>query len=201
MRNLGIALDDIDKTPEPLITCVKSSADNTYLIDATRLNPKSKRSYSPSALPDHYSNTMNNLLYDNFQVSDAESDMGNNGESPDYSYRWDFSCEFRNELIWRQCLSQESMLGEYRLPNERELLVMSAVLPDDAWKTYSDRYLGQSSESKAMYMCKTRFARAGEGHFGSVRASFRFDASNKTMGVLNNSDSERGYMRGVRDVP
>lgn len=203
VRNLGIDLDSMDETPEPLITYAKSS-DGTYLINATRLNPKSRRSYSPSVLPNHDSNTMNNLLYDNFQVSDAESDMGNNGESPIYeNIGWDglrVVFDFTNNLLWRQCLSQESKLGEYRLPNERELLVMSAVLPDDAWKRYSYTHALQTGHSKTMYMCKTRFARAGEGHFGSVRASFRFDASNKTMGVLNDSDSDSGYMRGVRDV-
>lgn len=91
------------------------------------------------------------------------------------------------------------------MPNQRELLIMLNYLPDEAWKTYSDRiWWGGTASSKAMYMCKTRFSRANEGHFAEngtdIRTTFRMNAQNKSMGVVNDVNSDKGYIRAVKDV-
>ena len=51
-----------------------------------------------------------------------------------------------------------------------------------------------------MYMCKTRFSRAGQYPFGSNRLSFRMNANDKSIGLLNDATSDRGYIRAVKDV-
>ena len=80
---------------------------------------------------------------------------------------------------------------------------MLNVLPEEVWKRYEDRYWDwirwEYVYSKAMYMCKTRFSKAGTGHFGSVRESFRMNAQDRSMGVLNDSRDDKGYIRGVKD--
>lgn len=196
VRNLGIDLDVVSEEPEDLITCTLDNG--TYLIDATRLNPKAKRDYSPTPLSAHNNLDESNLLYEKFRVSGVDSDY----PKPEYTIDWLFDADFRNWLTWDQCVAEENSYfrttGGYRLPNQRELLVMLNLLPSNAWRTYNDRYIGEESESKAMYMCKTGFAKAGEGHFGSERESFRMNAQNNTLGVLNNSN-DRGYIRGVKD--
>ena len=204
IRNLGIALDNLYTEPEPLIQCTPEN-DGTYLVDATRLNPKARRGYIASDLPDHDDDSQNNLLYDRFRVSSSDSDMGNNGQAPTCEPSGgglftDPSVEFTNVMIWDQCLAQEGYLSSYRLPNERELLVMSSVLPENAFEEYVvENWAGRQGRSKAMYMCKTRFSLAGQGHFGTRRESFRMNAEDGSLGVLNDSGSDRGYMRGVRD--
>lgn len=201
IRNLGIALDNIDAEPDPLIQCTLEN-DGTYLVDATRLNPKARRGYIASVLPEHYDNSQNNLLYDKFRVNNRDSDIGAYGQSPLCNRAGTifsgYYLNFTNWILWPQCLEQERYLGEYRLPNERELLVMSSVLPQDAWKQYEAGNL-PTVTSKAMYMCKTGFSLAGQGHFDTERSSFRMNAADQSCGVLNDSRSDRGYMRGVRD--
>lgn len=200
LRNLGIDLDNSTAEPDPLITY--SMQGNTYLVDATNLNPKARRGYSSTALPDHKDTDYNNLLYDKFVVNGVNSDYPTPKMNVYWTGIWDkYDFNWVDDLIWSQCKTQESKLdGSYRLPNQRELLVMLNVLPEGAWKLYSGKSgLGHSEYSKAMYMCKTRFSKAGQPHFGANRESFRMNAQNRTIGVLNDSGSDKGYIRGVKD--
>lgn len=203
IRNLGLDLDITDATPAPLITYEKQ-VDGTYLIDATNLSSKARRGYVSGVLPEHDDLSRSNLLYDKFLVNGKDSDM----PKPSISVNvWNGNWNWVNDLTWNECKSREINLNNsYRLPNQRELLVMLNILPkDDAWETYYG-YAGAEwapiyeTYQKAMYMCKTRFSKAGQGHFGASRESFRMNAQEHTMGVLNNSGSDRGYIRGVKDV-
>lgn len=196
LRNLGIDLDNSTEEPEQLIKCTKQT-DGTYLVDATNLSPKARRGYSSTALPDHKDTDYNNLLYDKFVVNSVGSDYPTDaGIKVNALNQWSWI----NDLTWEQCKRDERNLTDgYRLPNQRELLVMLNVLPLDAWKTYEDTWGWYYHSSKAMYMCKTGFSRTGQGHFGSLRQSFRMNAQGTSIGVLNSSNDDKGYIRGVKD--
>ncbi len=197
VRNLGITLDNPDTEPLPLYTCTETT-NGEYLIDVTRLTPNSRReNFEPGYLPEHTDIQISNLPYAKFQVQGPESDY----PEPDYRYiAWEVKTDFANDLTWEECLQHEERSGAlssgYRMPNLRELLIMLNTLPESAWKTYTYGL----SRSKAMYMCKTEFSRAGKDHFGANRRSFRMNANDKSIGLLNDATSDRGYIRAVKDV-
>ena len=200
VRNLGISIDDPDTEPLPLYTCTQTE-DGEYLIDVTRLSVKSRReNFEAGYLPKHNDLSTSNLPYASFQVQGAGSDF------PTPTYRVsNRELEFTNEQTWEECLQYEDggSLAGYRLPNQRELLIMLNILPDNAWKSYEETQgliWPTTYRKKAMYMCKTEFSRAGLDHFESKRRSFRMNAQNKSIGLLNDADSEGGYIRAVKDV-
>lgn len=197
VRNLGISIDNPDTEPLPLYTTYKTE-NGEYLIDATRLSVKSRReNFEAGYLPEHTDIQISNLPYAKFQVQGPESDY----PEPDYRYiAWEYKTDFANDLTWEECLQHEiseNLSSGYRMPNLRELLIMLNTLPESAWKTYT---YGLTRRSKAMYMCKTQFSRAGKDHFGANRLSFRMNANDKSIGLLNDATSDRGYIRAVKDV-
>lgn len=207
VRNLGIALDNPETEPLPLYTY--ETINGEYLIDVTRLNPNSRReNFESGYLPEHTDIQISNLPYAKFQVQGPESDY----PEPEYALKYpgrpnqDY-LYFDNEKTWEECLQIEDndeLQAGYRLPNLRELLIMLNTLPDEAWKSYEKTYNGlfihYTCNKKAMYMCKTQFSRAGEDHFDENRLSFRMNADDKSIGLLNDATSDRGYIRAVKDV-
>ena len=203
VRNLGIALDNPDTEPLPLYTYTETT-NGEYLIDVTRLTPNSRReNFEPGYLPEHTDIQISNLPYAKFQVQGAGSDIPAPKYEIEYYGPLDYGLEFTNEQTWEECLQYEDegrLTVGYRLPNQRELLIMLNILPDKAWRSYQKSNWYDTYSKKAMYMCKTRFSRAGEDHFGEKRLSFRMNANDKSIGLLNNADSDRGYIRAVKDV-
>lgn len=206
VRNLGISIDNPDTEPLPLYTCTNTT-NGEYLIDVTRLTPNSRReNFEPGYLPEHTDIQISNLPYAKFQVQGAGSDIPAPKYEIEYYGPLDYGLEFTNEQTWEECLQYEdggSLTAEYRLPNQRELLIMLNILPDNAWKSYEETQgviWPTTYRKKAMYMCKTRFSRAGQDHFASNRLSFRMNAQDKSIGLLNNAYSEGGYIRAVKDV-
>lgn len=203
VRNLGITLDNPDTEPLPLYTYTETT-NGEYLIDVTRLTPNSRReNFEPGYLPEHTDIQISNLPYARFQVQGADSDF----PTPEYEIEYygplDYGLEFTNEQTWEECLQYEdrgSLTAGYRLPNQRELLIMLNILPDEAWRSYQESHWTGTKSKKAMYMCKTRFSRAGQYPFGSNRLSFRMNANDKSIGLLNDATSDRGYIRAVKDV-
>ena len=202
VRNLGITLDNPDTEPLPLYTCTNTT-NGEYLIDVTRLTPNSRReNFEPGYLPEHTDIQISNLPYASFQVQGAGSDF----PTPTYRVR-DRELVFTNEQTWEECLQYEdggSLTEGYRMPNQRELLIMLNILPDEAWKLYEETVgtwpFYTTYRKKAMYMCKTEFSRAGKDHFGENRRSFRMNANDKSIGLLNDATSDRGYIRAVKDA-
>lgn len=201
VRNLGITLDNPDTEPLPLYTYTNTT-NGEYLIDVTRLTPNSRReNFEPGYLPKHTDIQISNLPYASFQVQGAGSDF----PTPKYRVR-DRELVFTNEQTWEECLQYEdggSLTERYRMPNQRELLIMLNILPDEAWKSYEETQgviWPTTYRKKAMYMCKTEFSRAGKDHFGENRRSFRMNANDKSIGLLNDATSDRGYIRAVKDV-
>lgn len=203
VRNLGITLDNPDTEPLPLYTCTETT-NGEYLIDVTRLTPNSRReNFEPGYLPEHTDIQISNLPYAKFQVQGAGSDIPAPKYEIEYYGPWDYGLEFTNEQTWEECLQYEDggrLTAGYRLPNQRELLIMLNILPDKAWRSYQESNWYDTYSKKAMYMCKTRFSRAGQDHFASNRLSFRMNAQDKSIGLLNNAYSEGGYIRAVKDV-
>lgn len=202
VRNLGIELESPDTEPLPLYTCTEET-NGEYLIDATRLSVKSRReNFEAGYLPEHNDLSTNNLPYARFQVQGADRDF----PAPQYTVQ-SRELVFTNEQTWEECLQYEDggrLTAGYRLPNQRELLIMLNILPDEAWKLYEARWWNwirwETVTKKAMYMCKTQFSRAGKDHFGENRRSFRMNANDKSIGLLNDARSDRGYIRAVKDV-
>ena len=202
VRNLGITLDNPDTEPLPLYTCTETT-NGEYLIDVTRLTPNSRReNFEAGYLPEHNDLSTSNLPYAKFKVQGAGRDF----PTPTYRVR-DRELVFTNEQTWEECLQYEdggSLPEGYRMPNQRELLIMLNILPDNAWKLYEKTVdiwpIYPTYSKKAMYMCKTQFSRAGKDHFGANRLSFRMNANDKSIGLLNDATSDRGYIRAVKDV-
>ena len=203
VRNLGITLDNPDTEPLPLYTCTETT-NGEYLIDVTRLTPNSRReNFEPGYLPEHTDIQISNLPYAKFQVQGAGSDIPAPKYEIEYYGPLDYGLEFTNEQTWEECLQYEDggrLTVGYRLPNQRELLIMLNILPDKAWRSYQESNWYDTYSKKAMYMCKTQFSRAGQDHFASNRLSFRMNAQDKSIGLLNNAYSEGGYIRAVKDV-
>ena len=210
VRNLGIALDNPDTEPLPLYTSTYIETTGEYLIDVTRLNPNSRReNFESGYLPEHTDIQISNLPYAKFLVQGVNSDSPTpeydleSPARPNYGYLY-----FTNEQTWEMCRQYEANLqAGYRMPNLRELLIMLNTLPDEAWKLYEKRWsfglISYTYTKKAMYMCKTQFSRAGESPFnehGEIRLSFRMNADNKSIGLLNDARTEGGYIRAVKDV-
>ncbi len=186
VRNLGISLETPDAEPQPLFS-YSETADGEFLIDASRLTPNSRReNFETGFLPEHDDLSINNLPYTYFQVQGASGDWPSPNNSGSYT--------------WYQCMQYENEgrlpIG-YRMPNQRELLIMMNILPDDAWQSYKGYDGGWS---KAMYMCKTEFSRRGQGDFSYNRSTFRMNAQNKSIGVVNDVNDDKGYIRAVKDV-
>lgn len=195
VRNLGITLDNPDTEPLPLYTCTKTT-NGEYLIDVTRLTPNSRReNFEPGHLPEHTDIQISNLPYAKFQVQGANDDhylLEDRG--------WLWEDWYIVEMDFDRCIQEEdngALDNGYRMPNQRELLIMMNVLPREAWKNYNNEnhYRGYG-----FYMCKTKFSRAGVHPYESSRNTFRMNANNLSIGVVNENSDRTGFIRAVKDV-
>ncbi len=195
VRNLGIALDNPDAEPLPLYTYTETE-DGEYLINVTRLTPNSRReNFESGYLPEHTDIQISNLPYAKFQVQGANDDyylLEDRG--------WLWSDWYIVEMNFDRCIQEEdngALDDGYRMPNQRELLIMMNVLPSEAWKNYrnENHYNGYG-----FYMCKTKFSRAGVDPYPLSRNTFRMNASSLSIGVVNESSDRTGFIRAVKDV-
>ena len=195
-RNLGLKLDAPDDEPEDLIH-VTSESGGSYLIDATNLNIKARRSnYEVVPLPAHNErHPVNNLPYAKFRVH-AET-----CPEPQYSREfsfdtWGYYISFNNAQNWGYFQTNAPYPAGYRIPNQRELLIMTTRMPQNAWPTYTDR----NTSGKPNYICQTAFSLDGQGpEYNSNRDGFLWGASSGVFFLQNNTD-EKGYVRPVQDV-
>lgn len=196
VRNLGIALDNPDAEPLPLYTYTKTT-NGEYLINVTRLNPNSRReNFESGYLPKHTDIQISNLPYAKFQVQGADDDYY---LLEDRGWLWeDWHIV---EMDFERCIQEEdngALDDGYRMPNQRELLIMMNVLPREAWKNYNNEnhYSGYG-----FYMCKTKFSRAGvDPSYPSSRNTFRMNAKDLSIGVVNENSDRTGFIRAVKDV-
>lgn len=110
VRNLGIELEQIDVTPDPLITYT-FVGNNVYRFDLSRLDPKALRSYfvfGSNTFPAHNEKSSHNLPRKSFEVS---------------------LTRYGNNLTWSEYQEENPCEDAgYRLPNLRELLIFTSRL-------------------------------------------------------------------------
>lgn len=196
-RNLGLKLDAPDDEPEDLIH-VTSEGEGFYLIDATNLNVKSRRSnFEVVPLPAHNERSANNLPYAKFRVH--KNAYNPKGETP-FVDQWHIGKDEWNDWPWNSYQTVNPYPAGYRIPNQRELLIMTTRMPETAWPTFRDSGWGQSAEIKPDYVCQTSFSLNGTAPYeNGKREGFLWNSESGVF-YLQNSTDEEGYVRPVQDV-
>lgn len=145
LRNLGIPLDQPDLEPADLVSVHQIGTTLGYQIDVTNMNEKSRRPNYETALAAHNERQQDNRPYAYFEVHPDYSPKGNN---------W---------YTWQYYQTNNRCPTGYRIPNQRELLIMSTRLPDEAWE---DGYNGDH------YMSQTAFSLMGQPPYTDKRVGF-----------------------------
>lgn len=204
LRNLGVddnsnyTIDDIQDII--FIDPGSPDASGNYTFNLSRMNPKSLRTRTDAPLLAHDETSEWNRPYEKLSVHfetrpEPKFNRGGLGH-------WDEG-SFTNATNWSNVPNGDINCPEgYRIPNMRELLIMSTRLPESAWPTFKiDRegLLRPEITSKAMYFSKTGFSMQGNSPYSDERKGFIYDAqSNKIF--LQNNDGERGYLRCIKDI-
>lgn len=182
IRNLGVLVEHPEDEPENLVKITKEAGDS-YLIDLSKMHVNALRP-SPEILPlpVHNEQSLNNLPYVKFRVHP------NVFPTPAYNNMW-------NSENWQFFQTYTGYPTGYRIPNQRELLIMSTRMPADAWKTF----YSNNQNIKPFYMCQTSFSLNGKSPYTSERDGFYWDSSSGNF-ILQNYRTEKGYVRPIQDV-
>lgn len=193
IRNLGLSLDNPEEIPSDLVS-YEPQSDGTYMVDMSNMSVKSRRTnYEIVQLPEHNERDADNRPYVKFQVYNQDRPTGANIRYVGFGiWHW------VNAYAWQYYQTHDVCPSGYRIPNQRELLIMSSRLPENVWKTYSDGIIGSVSQ-KAIYQCQTAFSMDGKNGYSTDRDGFHYNAQSKAF-VLQNSNGEIGFVRCVRDV-
>lgn len=198
VRNLGIDVNDTDTTPQDLVE-PEGDGLGPYTFNLSRLNPKSLREYPVTGRQATHTHDQDiNRPYIGFEML---ADTRNaRGDAP--SYR----ASFQNDNYWNAYQGNNNACPDgYRVPNQRELLIMSTRLPDDAWETY-----GPVRREKAIYMSYTAFALNNQYNY-KHRDGFMYNADNGRFSLQNWEEpiwpwpweqgiKESGYVRCIQDI-
>lgn len=165
LRNLGLPLSKPDENPADLISYTNEGS-GFYLIDATNLNVKARRTnYEVNPLPQHNERDKNNMPYAKFRI--------HSNLYPDSKQNWDYFQTYKGYP------------NGFRIPNLRELLILSTRLPSSEWTSNS-------------YMCQTGFSMKGD--YNENRVGFYWDSSSGNIVLINDKEDDKGYVRPVQDV-
>lgn len=216
VRNLGLSLDNPDEEPADLIEVIKQSNGN-YLIDATNMSVKARRTNMESvALPLHDERNANNRPYAKFEVGGVSPTPDYEGKNGGEAHMGG-STEDETDLIWKNLhewnyyQTADFQSAGYRIPNQRELLIMSTRLPSEAWPTYTvevfwyEGWWGGSEKTKEItkqppyYISQTSFSMDGQSPYNNSRDGFIWRTDGNVF-MLQNSTDEKGYVRLIRDV-
>lgn len=199
IRYLGISLDDVDATPTDYVqvtpaTPEVSSYGTSYRIDVSRLSNAAKRDLQDSGreLPIHYERGTDyvNMPYTAFEVLVTPQGQGAVSRywygyyDNDRNYISGFKDMINSGGVSRLCPEG------YRIPNQRELMLMYTSLPADiSWGN------GES------FWSSTRFSYSNNGFFDE-RPGFATDAKNLILVSTKSGswDNVAGKVRCVRDV-
>ena len=195
VRNLGIDVNDTYTTPQDLVE-PEGDGLGPYTFNLSRLNPKSLREYPVTGRQATHTHDQDiNRPYIGFKML-AET-RNSSGDAPYYIG------SFRNDNYWNAYQENNNACPDgYRVPNQRELLIISTRLPDDAWETY-----GPVRREKAIYMSYTAFALNNQYNY-EHRDGFMYNADNGRFSLQNWEESwfgsghpsESGYVRCIQDI-
>ena len=166
LRNLGLPLDEPDKDPEDLVKVYQTS-NGGYQIDLSNMNVNSRRTNLETELAAHNELQSDNRPYACFEVH------------PDYFPK-------DGMYAWQYYQTQDVCPTGYRVPNQRELLIMSTRLPSTAWTGYNGYYMSQ-----------TAFSLKGQGPYNNNRVGFIW---NTTGNFILVNGTETGVVRPVKDI-
>lgn len=192
VRNLGLSLNHISDTPADYVVPTEYKTrtvgtgwnQKTYTerwIDVTRLERNTRRSIlvgQPLPNNDVTERSRNNRPYDKFAVLVKEN--SNDALYPSVGTAgWMYY--YTNESNGSPCPTG------YRIPNQRELMLMYTTFPD----------LFSSTSTSWMYMAKTGFGWKNHVGYGEHRAGFAYDRGN--LRLIDKVD-QPVKVRCVRDV-
>lgn len=204
VRNLGLSLGHISDTPADYViptenkkrtvgTGWRQTTYTEHWINVTRLERNTRRSIlvgQPLPNNDVTERSRNNRPYDKFAVLVEEnSEQAIYPEAPEYDWRG-------NEIDTENGIWSSYYIGEsngspcptgYRIPNQRELMLMYTTFPD----------LFSSTSENWMYMAKTGFGWKNHVGYGDHRAGFAYDRGN--LRLIDNAN-QSVKVRCVRDV-
>lgn len=178
LRNLGIPLDQPNKEPADLVSVHRMGTPRGYQIDVTNMNEKSRRPNYETVLAAHNERQQDNRPYAYFEVHPNYYPEGNN---------W---------YTWQYYQTNNHCPKGYRIPNQRELLIMSTRLPGEAWE---DGYRGDH------YMSQTAFSLMGQPPYTDKRVGFIWHKNGNFILVNGSFDengkpNEIGVVRPVKDI-
>lgn len=221
VRNLGISFDHPEEIPQDVVQ-VKDEADGYVLIDMSFMNTKARRSSYVTELPNHNEREDVNRPYAKFRVHKdcfATPYKVHDG-SPGVGKRHTAWVEETNKQNWEYYQTSDPSPVGYRIPNQREFLIMTSRLTDNQWPNY--HLTGTSYEYKQIgnifqwdwvaytenlgyyrpnrYICQTAFSLNGKAPYeNGLRQGFIWEFGNKVF-YLQNKKDEVGYVRPVQDV-
>lgn len=166
LRNLGLPLDRPDQIPDSLVEVKQSGG--IYYIDLSRMNEKSRRDNLETTLAAHNEREQDNRPYQYFEVY------------PGY-------VPATGEYHWTYYQTANVCPSGYRVPNQRELLIMSTRLSPEAWSGYA-----------GCYMSQTAFSLKGQAPYDNNRVGFMWHTNGNF--ILVNNPGEVGKVRPVRDI-
>lgn len=190
IRYLGISLDNVDATPTDYVQVTSATPEVpsygiSYRIDVSRLSNAAKRDLQDSGheLPVHYERGTDylNMPYTAFEVLVTPHGQGT------VSRYWNGSNDITGfkDMINSGGVSKLCPEG-YRIPNQRELLLMLTSLSSIGWQ--------------GSYWSSTKFSYSNEGIFG-FRPGFATSDSNLILvNPYGGWDNVSGRVRCVRDV-
>lgn len=230
IRNLGFRVEDEKDIPQDIIVddFVKVSpepdANGDYTIDLSRMNPAARRSVTDGGmpLPAHNETEANNRTYRAFKADNevvGKSGYGHNVVQEG----WFGSVDWLDRGRWDEFsnLSDNPCPPGYRMPNQRELLIMSTRLQADQWPSYQ---VDGKNVHPPVYISQTAFSLNGSYDNYKHRGGFLFllcDDENENFNnvfMLQNwydpgsilgwprpveegyPEEESGYVRCVKDT-
>lgn len=142
VRNLGISLDNPAEIPTDLVK-VEDEGNGYCLIDMTNMNVKARRTSYVTKLPNHDERSDVNRPYAKFRV---HKDLFSTPVEPVNGGKLSWPRSSENNASWNEANKhsweyyQTADLGHegYRIPNQRELLIMTSRMIDSKyWPTYT----------------------------------------------------------------
>ena len=228
VRNLGLPLEETGENPEDLVK-VTPNGDGSYVIDMSNMSTRSRRSnYEVTPLPNHDEKSDNNRPYEKFEVGkdayEVETRVTNGGKFGILDARSSTENEVRfsitNDHNWIYYQTHNPCPEGYRMPNYREMLIMTSRLPEDKgwpvvevqvswWERewegiwgWSDpvQQFGIRSERPNRYVCQTGFSLNGTAPYDKdPREGYLWEWDTDTF-FLQNGRDDVGYVRCVRDL-